>query len=78
VKFPVSNLLAIEKWRSETGISGTTLWRWRRLKMIATVQILGRTYISREEIARFEARAAAGEFARTNNGPRRCAKQEAS
>jgi hypothetical protein len=76
VNGPTSNLLAIEKWRSETGISATTLWRWRRLKMLTTIQILGRTYISREEIARFEQRAAAGEFAKENKAPKRAPERD--
>lgn len=61
----VSDLVAFDKWVSELGISATTAWRWRRKGFLTTVQILGRNYISRAEIAAFEQRASAGEYARS-------------
>jgi hypothetical protein len=40
----------------------TTGWRWRRDGVIQTVNVFGKLYITREEIARFEVRAISGEF----------------
>jgi hypothetical protein len=67
---PVSNLLALEKWTREIGKTSTTIWRWRKHGWIRTVNICGRVYISREEISRFEKRAAAGEFSKTHVTPK--------
>ena len=63
-------MMSLDKFMEQTGLSPATLWRWRKKGMLATVNIYGRQYILRSEIARFNARAAAGEFARTVN-PRR-------
>jgi hypothetical protein len=51
-------------------LSPTTLRRWRKKGMLATVNICGRHYVLRSEIARFNARASAAEFARQPNQPR--------
>lgn len=63
--------IALDKFIQEMGISPVTAWRYRRAGMLDTVNIYGRHYITRAEIARFNARAAAGEFARTPAQPRR-------
>jgi hypothetical protein len=47
----------------QTGLSNITVWRYPKQGMLNTVNICGRHYILRSEIARFNARAAAGEFA---------------
>jgi hypothetical protein len=67
----VSNLSAYDKWLEDMGISAATGWRWRRDGLITTVNILGRVYISREVVEAFERRAAAGEFAKVHQTPRR-------
>jgi hypothetical protein len=67
----VSNLAAYDKWLEDMGISAATGWRWRRAGLITTVNILGRVYISREAVESFERRAAAGDFAKVHQTPRR-------
>jgi hypothetical protein len=44
--------------------SDVTLWRWRRLGWIKTVNISGKVYVDLESLADFNRHAAAGEFAR--------------
>jgi hypothetical protein len=66
-----SNLVSYDKWLSDVGITPTTGWRWRKRGMIRTVNIYGRLYVSRQQIADFELRAAAGELARENKIPAR-------
>lgn len=67
----VSNLSAYDKWLENMGITAATGWRWRRDGLITTVNILGRVYISREAVESFERRAAAGDFAKVHQTPRR-------
>lgn len=67
---PASGLLAFNRWLKDTGIGRATGWRWRRDGIIQTLNIYGRCYISREEIARFEEAAKLGEFARASHPPR--------
>ena len=57
-------LMSLDKFVEQTGLSAVTLWRYRRKGMLTTVNICGRQYILRAEIARFNERAAAGEFAK--------------
>ena len=68
---PVSNLVAYDQWLQDTGISAATGWRWRRGGLIVTINIYGRVYVSRDVIAAFEQRAAAGDFAKVHQTPRR-------
>lgn len=56
-------MLSPERYTEQTGLSPTTLWRYRKKGWLAVVNICGRFYITRAEIARFNARATAGEFA---------------
>ena len=46
-------------------LAASTLWRWRKAGMLNTINVYGRQYILRSEIARFNERAVTGEFART-------------
>jgi hypothetical protein len=64
--------IALDKFIRESGISTVTVWRYRRAGMLNTLNICGRHYLTRAEIARFNARAAAGEFAREPARPKRC------
>jgi hypothetical protein len=64
-----SNLVSYDRWLSDVGITPTTGWRWRKRGVIETVNIYGRIYISRQQIARFEQRAAAGDFAKEHKTP---------
>ena len=66
-----SNLLSFDHWLKEIGKTPATGWRWRQRGWIKTVNIAGRVYVHREEIATFEARAAAGDFSQTPKSPSR-------
>jgi len=62
-------MMSLDKFIEQTGLSPTTLWRWRKRGMLTTVNICGRHYILRSEVARFNARATAGEFAKQPTRP---------
>jgi hypothetical protein len=64
-------MMSLDRFTEQMGLSKTTIWRFRKRGMLSTVNIYGRQYISRSEIARFNARAAAGEFAKENTPKRR-------
>lgn len=64
-------MMSLDKFLEQTGLSNTTVWRYRKQGILNTVNIYGRQYILRSEIARFNARAASGEFARTARVPTR-------
>jgi predicted site-specific integrase-resolvase len=68
-----SNLVAFDQWLASIGLTRTTGYRYRRQGLLNTVNIFGRLYITREEIARFEQRALNGEFARSVLTPARAA-----
>ena len=61
--------LALDKFIEQTGLSAVTVWRYRKKGFLATVNICGRHYILRTEIARFNRRAQAGEFAQKYQQP---------
>jgi predicted site-specific integrase-resolvase len=63
--------MSLDKFIEQTGWSAATVWRYRKKGMLTTVNIYGRQYILRSEIARFNARAAAGEFAKDPVTPKR-------
>jgi hypothetical protein len=67
----VSNLLAFDRWLKDIDRTPATGWRWRNRGWIKTINVCGRLYISRDEIKRFETRAAAGEFSKTHVTPKR-------
>jgi len=56
-------LVPWEKWMKDMDISRATAYRHRIAGRITTISIFGKRYVSRAEIARFEERANAGEFA---------------
>jgi hypothetical protein len=62
--------LSLDKFIEASGLSAVTLWRYRRAGWLKTINIAGRVYITRSEIARFNRRAAAGEFAKSFPRPR--------
>jgi len=68
---PTSNLFALDRWLKDIDKTASTAWRWRKRGWIKTVNICGRLYVSRQEINRFEERAAAGEFSKTPKTPKR-------
>ena len=61
--------IALDKFLEESGISATTLWRYRRAGWLTTLNICGRHYLTRAEIMRFNTRAASGEFAKELTRP---------
>lgn len=65
-----ASLVAVNVFARQAGLSPVTLWRWRRLGWLKTINICGRQDISREDLAEFKRRAAAGEFAREHPVPR--------
>jgi hypothetical protein len=64
-------MMSLDKFIEQTGLSAVTVWRYRKKGMLTTVNICGRHYILRAEIARFNERAAAGEFAKNPIHPRK-------
>ena len=65
------SMTSLDKFIEQTGLSAVTVWRYRKNGFLKTVNICGRHYILRAEIARFNERAAAGEFAKAPNYPRK-------
>lgn len=61
------DLVCFYNWLKSINKTRGTGWNYRRRGWIETINIAGSLYISREEIARFEKRAKAGEFACTRN-----------
>ena len=59
--------ISMDCFVQQSGLSPVTLWRFRKKGWLKTCVIAGRHYITREEIARFNARMESGEFA--GNGP---------
>ena len=56
------NLVSFDTWLASIDKTRTTGWRWRKAGLIATVNVFGKLYATRDEIARFEQRAMSGEF----------------
>ena len=61
--------ISLDAFGRESGLSPSTLWRYRRAGWLKTITIAGRHYITREAIANFNTRAAAGEFAGSVSNP---------
>ena len=61
--------LALDQFMRQSGLSPATVWRYRKRGWLAVVTIAGRHYVTREAIAEFNRRAAAGEFAGTVANP---------
>jgi hypothetical protein len=55
--------LALDQFMRQSGWSNATLWRYRKRGWLNVITIAGRHYVTREAIAEFNRRAAAGEFA---------------
>ncbi len=62
-------IVSLQKFCRSVGISPVTAWRYRRAKMLRTINIAGRQYVTREAIAEFMQRAEAGEFAKAHPVP---------
>lgn len=68
---PASPIVLFGLFLDSVGVTPPTGWRWRKLGWIKTLNIAGRVYVSREAVAEFERRAAAGEFAKEHVVPKR-------
>jgi hypothetical protein len=68
---PASPIILFGVFLDSLGVTAPTGWRWRNFGWINTINIAGRVYVSREEIERFQQRAASGEFSRTHKAPNR-------
>lgn len=66
---PISELVPFDEWLTSLGRSKVSGWRYRKQKLIQTVNLMGRIFVSRTAIAEFERRALAGEFAKTHGAP---------
>jgi hypothetical protein len=64
-------MMSLDKFIEQIGLSAVTVWRYRKKGMLRTVNICGRQYILRAEVARFNERAAAGEFTKPPNHPQK-------
>lgn len=58
----VGNIVSFDAWLNSLNRTRCTGWRWRKKGLISTQNVFGKLYITREEIARFEKRAIAGQF----------------
>lgn len=65
----IAGLIPFDDWLKALGKDRSTGYRYRKRGDVTTVNIYGRLYITPEEITRFAARAAAGEFARKVRSP---------
>lgn len=66
-----SDLITLDKWLSEIGITNATRWRWEQKGWIKTILISNRRYVRREDHEEFLRRAAAGEFEQKPKVPSR-------
>ena len=66
-----SNLYSFDEYLRGRNLTRTTGWRYRQQGLIHTVNIFGRLYVTRDEIAAFERRAIAGEFHKEAKTPPR-------
>jgi len=64
-----ANLVSFDKWLADRGSTRVTGYRYRQRGLIRAVNIFGRLYVTRDEIAQFEQRAIRGEFARPAKTP---------
>jgi peroxiredoxin len=67
--------MALDKFIEQTGLSSVTIWRFRKKSFLRTINICGRHYVLRSEIARFNERALAGEFSKPCNRPLHAAEE---
>lgn len=64
-------LFPFDDYLKGRGLTRITGYRYRKQGLLKTVNIFGRLYIERDEVARFEARAIAGDFHREAKTPSR-------
>jgi len=61
-------MISERAWRQQVGVSAVTAWRWKRAGWLTPININGRPFFTREELDRFQVRAAAGEFSKKPAG----------
>jgi hypothetical protein len=66
-----ADLISLQKWLAQIGISASTAWRWRKAGRLKTSNICGWVYLTRKARDEFLARVEAGEFAQEPVTPRR-------
>jgi predicted site-specific integrase-resolvase len=66
-----SNLIALNVWIQQVGITPVTAWRWRKRGMINPVNICGRLYLTAPDLEQFSKRASVGEFAQEAKTPKK-------
>lgn len=63
----LSALVPLDRYLQSLGRSRSTFWRWQQKGLVKSVNVLGRNYITREEIKRFEDAAVSGTLAKDAN-----------
>lgn len=63
-----AGLISLRKFHAEIGVSHVTAWRWTKRGWITPINICGKPYLSAENVAEFNRRAAAGEFSKPHHG----------
>jgi hypothetical protein len=73
---PTASLVLFDRWLRSIPLTPATGWRYRKRGWITTVNVCGRVFITKDEIAKFESRAVAGEFSRVHKTPSRQSKTD--
>lgn len=66
---PRPDIQPLRAFIRRSGVSRTTVWRWRRFGWLRTVMLAGQPYVLRADLDEFLARAARGEFAEIPKKP---------
>ena len=61
--------MSLDRFMEQSGLSPCTCWRYRKKGWLEVITIARRHYVTREAIAKFNKRAASGEFAGTIPNP---------
>jgi predicted site-specific integrase-resolvase len=65
-----AGLVSFQKWLKGIGVTDVTGWRWRKSGLLdEPVNINGRLYLTAEQITRFHARVASGQFSKEHKTP---------
>lgn len=62
--------MSMDQFLEQSGLCRATVWKYGKAGWLSSINIAGRLYFTRAEIARFNARAARGEFAKAVARPR--------
>ena len=61
--------ISLDYFIQTSGVSDTTIWRWRKQGMLKTENIAGRLYILPKNLREFRRRVEAGEFSKKHQTP---------